>query len=139
MNSSSYFLFGLCKLGRWSRWEIFHQYWNAAAITVSTGKSFVTAPCFFMFRLCSSNNDTNNESGCRDSWNYHNIFCPEIFRRFLRGKQRVKLNTQIESRTQFEIYYISWCTSTYVYIYLNNLMYIYVCVYIYIYTDKYVS
>lgn len=35
------------------------------------------------------------------------FFVPEMFKSFLRGKQRVKLNIQIESRTQFGIYYIS--------------------------------
>lgn len=35
------------------------------------------------------------------------FFVPEIFKSYLKGKVRVKLNIQIESRTQFGIYYIS--------------------------------
>lgn len=31
------------------------------------------------------------------------FFVPEIFESFLKGKQRVKLNIQIDSRTQFRI------------------------------------
>lgn len=63
--SGNCFLFGLCKPDPRSAWEIFHQPWNGAAITVRAVKSFVTSTMLFMFRLYGSSNDTDNESGCQ--------------------------------------------------------------------------